>query len=595
MRILLKDDIQTVCKFFQTVKMNKFYAAMSFLTSVTTHVMELASAFFISAVIQSIVNKHPEAAYMNILLGMLTGIASYASLYLNYLFFAKNSSFMYRTMRQTLTEKVMGYQSNFSEKKSTSMILNVMNEVADVTSITDNVTEVIVSFAKTIFLIYVFLKYNIFVGVVALVISLIYAGILDFANTKIVDLLRRQMKYKDKLTEYTRQVIDGMSEIRQFFAQDKILATTGDLLDRRGKVYLSRYKWVGLRQSCTPMIVIAGKTILYVILAAMAIAGKIEISVLVLLISYYEQIMKAMTKIMDYSRSIREKAVSVERIYSLLNYTGVDNIAFGDEGVDDIDGVVRFIDVNFKYDDKIGGSVEDINFVAEAGKITAIVGRSGSGKTTLANLLMRKYRVDSGEILVDNVNILNYSKEIFAKNVSLIDQTPFLFNSSIRNNLGIVDGNTKRQMEACKRVGLHNTIMKLPSGYNTVIGNKNKRLNLGQIQLLAIARALLTKAEILVLDEATSPIDPVMTKEIKNLILNLKTDHTIILVTHDKELMKMADKVVVMNDGRVLDIGSHKELMKRCKHYVGLQNNSYYEDKSMEDLYDGELEKEVTE
>lgn len=595
MRILLKDDIQTVCKFFQTVKMNKFYAAMSFLTSVTTHVMELASAFFISAVIQSIVNKHPEAAYMNILLGMLTGIASYASLYLNYLFFAKNSSFMYRTMRQTLTEKVMGYQSNFSEKKSTSMILNVMNEVADVTSITDNVTEVIVSFAKTIFLIYVFLKYNIFVGVVALVISLIYAGILDFANTKIVDLLRRQMKYKDKLTEYTRQVIDGVSEIRQFFAQDKILATTGDLLDRRGKVYLSRYKWVGLRQSCTPMIVIAGKTILYVILAAMAIAGKIEISVLVLLISYYEQIMKAMTKIMDYSRSIREKAVSVERIYSLLNYTGVDNIAFGDEGVDDIDGVVRFIGVNFKYDDKIGGSVEDINFVAEAGKITAIVGRSGSGKTTLANLLMRKYRVDSGEILVDNVNILNYSKEIFAKNVSLIDQTPFLFNSSIRNNLGIVDGNTKRQMEACKRVGLHNTIMKLPSGYNTVIGNKNKRLNLGQIQLLAIARALLTKAEILVLDEATSPIDPVMTKEIKNLILNLKTDHTIILVTHDKELMKMADKVVVMNDGRVLDIGSHKELMKRCKHYVGLQNNSYYEDKSMEDLDDGELEKEVTE
>lgn len=595
MRILLKDDIQTVCKFFQTVKMNKFYAAMSFLTSVTTHVMELASAFFISAVIQSIVNKHPEAAYMNILLGMLTGIASYASLYLNYLFFAKNSSFMYRTMRQTLTEKVMGYQSNFSEKKSTSMILNVMNEVADVTSITDNVTEVIVSFAKTIFLIYVFLKYNIFVGVVALVISLIYAGILDFANTKIVDLLRRQMKYKDKLTEYTRQVIDGVSEIRQFFAQDKILATTGDLLDRRGKVYLSRYKWVGLRQSCTPMIVIAGKTILYVILAAMAIAGKIEISVLVLLISYYEQIMKAMTKIMDYSRSIREKAVSVERIYSLLNYTGVDNIAFGDEGVDDIDGVVRFIDVNFKYDDKIGGSVEDINFVAEAGKITAIVGRSGSGKTTLANLLMRKYRVDSGEILVDNVNILNYSKEIFAKNVSLIDQTPFLFNSSIRNNLGIVDGNTKRQMEACKRVGLHNTIMKLPSGYNTVIGNKNKRLNLGQIQLLAIARALLTKAEILVLDEATSPIDPVMTKEIKNLILNLKTDHTIILVTHDKELMKMADKVVVMNDGMVLDIGSHKELMKRCKHYVGLQNNSYYEDKSMEDLDDGELEKEVTE
>lgn len=532
---------------------------------------------------------------MNILLGMLTGIASYASLYLNYLFFAKNSSFMYRTMRQTLTEKVMSYQSNFSEKKSTSMILNVMNEVADVTSITDNVTEVIVSFAKTIFLIYVFLKYNIFVGVVALVISLIYAGILDFANTKIVDLLRRQMKYKDKLTEYIRQVIDGMSEIRQFFAQDKILATTGDLLDRRGKVYLSRYKWVGLRQSCTPMIVIAGKTILYVILAAMAIAGKIEISVLVLLISYYEQIMKAMTKIMDYSRSIREKAVSVERIYSLLNYTGVDNIAFGYEGVDDIDGVVRFIDVNFKYDDKIGGSVEDINFVAEAGKITAIVGRSGSGKTTLANLLMRKYRVDSGEILVDNVNILNYSKEIFAKNVSLIDQTPFLFNSSIRNNLGIVDGNTKRQMEACKRVGLHNTIMKLPSGYNTVIGNKNKRLNLGQIQLLAIARALLTKAEILVLDEATSPIDPVMTKEIKNLILNLKTDHTIILVTHDKELMKMADKVVVMNDGRVLDIGSHKELMKRCKHYVGLQNNSYYEDKSMEDLDDGELEKEVTE
>jgi len=255
---------------------------------------------------------------------------------------------------------------------------------------------------------------------------------------------------------------------------------------------------------------------------------------------------------MDYSRSIREKAVSVERIYSLLNYTGVDNIAFGDEGVDDIDGVVRFIDVNFKYDDKIGGSVEDINFVAEAGKITAIVGRSGSGKTTLANLLMRKYRVDSGEILVDNVNILNYSKEIFAKNVSLIDQTPFLFNSSIRNNLGIVDGNTKRQMEACKRVGLHNTIMRLPSGYNTVIGNKNKRLNLGQIQLLAIARALVNKPSIILADEPTGNLDSKSSHIIMEELADVhKKGNTIIMVTHNPELMAYATRIITMFDGKI--------------------------------------------
>lgn len=197
------------------------------------------------------------------------------------------------------------------------------------------------------------------------------------------------------------------------------------------------------------------------------------------------------------------------------------------------------------------------------------------GKTTITNLLLRKYKIDSGEILIDNENIYNYSKDVYSTNVVGVDQSPFMFNMSIRKNLSLIDSNFEHQIEACKRVGLHDYIESLPNGYNTILSENANNFSGGQKQLLAIARTLLSKAEILIFDEVTSSLDTLLVEKIKDIFENLKLDHTIIIVTHKKDAMKIADKIIVLNNGRIVCQGKHKELMNKNEYYTDLHTNNY--------------------
>lgn len=204
-----------------------------------------------------------------------------------------------------------------------------------------------------------------------------------------------------------------------------------------------------------------------------------------------------------------------------------------------------------------------------------MVGHSGSGKTTIINLILRKYKNDSGEILIDHENIYEYSKAVYSTNVVGVNQSPFIFNMSIRRNLSLIDPNFENQVEACKRIGIHEYIMSLPKGYNTILTENATNFSGGQKQLLAIARTLLSKAEILIFDEVTSSLDTLLVEKIKDIFKNLKVDHTIIIITHKKDVMKIADKIVVLNKGQIVGQGTHKELMKNNEYYIDLQTNNY--------------------
>ena len=146
---------------------------------------------------------------------------------------------------------------------------------------------------------------------------------------------------------------------------------------------------------------------------------------------------------------------------------------------------------------------------------------------------------------------------------------------SIKNNLSLIDPNFENQIEACKRVGIHDYIMSLPRGYNTILTENATNFSGGQKQLLAIARTLLSKAEILIFDEVTSSLDTILVEKIKEIFENLKLDHTIIIITHKKDVMKIADKIIVLNKGKIVGQGSHNELMKNNKYYIDLQTNNY--------------------
>ena len=447
----------------------------------------------------------------------------------------------------------------------------------------DNVCEIMVVFVKLMVMIFIFLKTNIYIGLIVLLLEVIYIKAFDYTNVMSTKYLRGQQKYRDKLTDNLSQILNGLGEIKVFNIYDKMKNNFFVIANKWSDQYMSKRKYVNIRMTLLPFIIHFGKIALYIVLVYLVLNGRFEVNILILLITYFENIMTNTKDLMGYSRQLREWSISITRINKILNYSSKEQFEFGISENDNITGVVEFKNVNFSYKSKNNGNIENISFVAEPNTITALVGHSGSGKTTITNLILRKYKVDSGEILIDNENIYNYSKSVYATNVVGVNQSPFMFNMSIRKNLSLIDSNINHQIEACKRVGIHDYIMSLPKGYNTILTENASNFSGGQKQLLAIARTLLSNAEILIFDEVTSSLDTILVEKIKEIFENLKLDHTIIIITHKKDVMKIADKLVVLNKGKIVGQGSHEELMKNNEYYIDLQTNNYSSSHKMQE------------
>lgn len=573
---MIKDNFKIICDFFRLVKGSKKWVFLLFFGSIMGHLSSLLIPVFTSNIVYDITSGNANQTYLNIVLLAVVYIFYNLFWYLNYRSYSHNFKYSYRNLREKIINKVFEYDTDFSDKISKGTILNTVNtDVSNLSEMVDNVCEIMVVFVKVIVLIFIFLKTNFFIGLLVLVLEFVYLKSFDFCNVKTTKYLRGQQKYRDKLTDNLSQILNGLGEIKVFNIFDKIKNNFYIIANKWAEQYMLKRKYADIRGSLLPFIIHIGKVSLYLILAILVLNGKYEINVLILLITYFENIMSSTNELMDYSRQIREWSISITRIDSILNYSNNKRILFGVNENDYINGLVEFRNVSFSYKTKNKGSIENVSFIAKPNEVTAFVGHSGSGKTTITNLLLRKYEVDKGEILIDDENIYDYSDYVYSTNVVGVNQSPFLFNMSIRKNLSLIDSNIDNQIAVCKRVGIHDYIMSLPKGYNTVLSENATNFSGGQKQLLAIARTLLSKAEILIFDEVTSSLDPLLVEKIKGIFDDLKLDHTIIIITHKKDVMKNADKIVVLSEGKIVGQGTHDELMKDNSYYIDLQTNNY--------------------
>ena len=582
---MIRDNVNIIRDFFRLVKGSKKWIFLLFFGSIMAHLSSLLIPIFTSNIIYEVTKNNVDATYINIGLLAITYVAYNLFWYLNYISYSFNFKYSYKNLRERIVDKVFTYDSEFSDKLSKGTILNTVNtDTANLSEMIDNVCEIMVVFVKVIIMIFIFLKTNIYIGLIVLLLESLYLKSFDYCNIKSTQYLRGQQKYRDKLTDNLSQILNGLGEIKVFNIYDKIKNNFYLIANKWSDQYMAKRKYVNIRSSLLPFIIHFGKVILYLILALFVLNGNFEVNMLILLITYFENVMTNTKELMGYSRQIREWSISITRINNILNYSSKQQIVFGMNDNDYISGLVEFKDVSFSYKSKNKGNIEDINFIAEPNKITALVGHSGSGKTTITSLILRKHKIDSGTILIDNDDIYEYSKDVYSTNVVGVNQSPFIFNMSIRKNLSLIDSNFENQIKACKRVGIHDYIMSLPKGYNTILTENANNFSGGQKQLLAIARTLLSKAEILIFDEVTSSLDTLLVEKIKEIFENLKLDHTIIIVTHKKDVMKIADKIIVLNKGKIVGQGTHKELMKNNEYYIDLQTNNYSSSHKKQDI-----------
>lgn len=300
--------------------------------------------------------------------------------------------------------------------------------------------------------------------------------------------------------------------------------------------------------------------------------GIITLPLFLMMHSYMGKIDNFVENFSDFGVSFNKVSVSLNRINQILNNELYQDQIYGNKVLENPIGIIEFRNVKFKYREKEDYTLNDLNLLIKSNKKVAIVGRSGNGKTTIFNLLLRYFDANEGSILIDNINIKDLTEESLRNNISIIRQNPYLFNLTILENFKLVkkDVTLQEVRECCKKAYIDDYIMGLPNQYNTLIGEGGINLSGGQKQRLAIARVLLLNTKIILFDEATSALDNESQKFIKKSIDDLVNDHTIIIVAHRLSTIIDADMIYVIEKGKLIGSGTHKELLNNCLQYQNL-------------------------
>jgi subfamily B ATP-binding cassette protein MsbA len=250
----------------------------------------------------------------------------------------------------------------------------------------------------------------------------------------------------------------------------------------------------------------------------------------------------------------------------------------GSREVDRVSGDVRFDSVRFSYGDEDGQVIDDVSISIGAGQTLAIVGHSGSGKSTLASLLPRFYELDSGDILIDDISIRDYTLNSLRSNISLVSQDVVLFNDTIRKNLAygqLQFRSDEELMAAAEAAHVLDFVNELPDGLETMVGDRGVLLSGGQRQRIAIGRALLKNAPILILDEATSALDTRSERRIQEALNVLMKDRTTLVIAHRLSTVEKADRIIVLDAGHIVESGTHAELIAQGGHYAALYSMQF--------------------
>lgn len=320
----------------------------------------------------------------------------------------------------------------------------------------------------------------------------------------------------------------------------------------------------------------AGTLVVFAVGYRLVMSGEIKIGTLIAFSMYVGMFWRPIMNLSSFYNTLITNFSAADRIFDILDIKPIIKNTENAKKIGKIKGFVEFKDVDFSYDENTK-VLKNVNFKVNKGEKIALVGATGAGKSTIVSLLSRFYDPTSGEVLVDGKNIKNVELESLRSQMGIMLQDTFLFSATIMENIryGRLDATDEEVINAAKAVNAHNFIMKLEDGYNTEVNERGTRLSLGQRQLVSFARALLANPRILILDEATSNIDTETEKLVQEGIEKLLHGRTSFVVAHRLSTIRDCDKIMVINDGQIEEVGNHSELLKNKGSYYDLYMAQY--------------------
>ena len=570
-------SFQTLGKVLKFIGKYKILLVFSIVLSIVAAILQLYVPILFGAAIDTVI-KQGEVHYSQLLsvlihIGICITVASISLWVMNLI----NNRLTYQTVKEIRAKAMRHMQHiplSYLDVHSTGDI--VQSVIADVDQLSDGLllgfTQLFTGIVTIIATLVFMLSKNVLITCCVIVLTPVSFFVARFISTRSYRLFQKQTSTRGKQTALINEMI-GSEKVVKAFGYEKRASKRFEKMNRELQEYTQNALFIS---SLTNPSTRAVNNVIYAIVAVLGsysiMKGNLTVGGLTVLLSYANQYMKPFNDISSVVTELQNAMACADRVFTLIEAPAES----ADPELDLIekDGEIDIQNIFFSYlpDQKL---IENFNFSAKAGTTTAIVGPTGCGKTTFINLLMRFYDANQGAILIDGQNIYDVSRKSIRKNFGMVLQDTWLKNASIRDNIafGVENASDEEIIEAAKEAHSWEFIRRMPEGLDTVVTDDS--LSQGQKQLLCITRVLLSKPNMLILDEATSSIDTRTELEIQAAFNNLMKGRTSFVVAHRLSTIRNADQIIVMNAGRIIEQGNHDTLMAQNGFYSKLYNSQF--------------------
>jgi len=463
----------------------------------------------------------------------------------------------------------------FDTKKQGELMSRVINDIENVSStLNSSVIQIFSSILTLTGTVTIMLLLSPYMTLITLtIVPMMFFGMKWITNRTSV-LFKLQQKNLGELNGFIEETISGQKIIKTFSQEERVVQ---EFLEKNEQLRQSGY-WAQTYSGFIPKLMNVLNNFSFAIIAFIggifALYDLVTIGEIVIFTEYARQFTRPLNDLANQFNTLLSAIAGAERVFDVLD-SEVETI---DEQkatkIEKVKGNVEFKNVYFSYE-KDNETLTDINFTVKAGQTVALVGPTGAGKTTIIQLLSRFYETDSGGIYIDGREIKSIQRESLRSHMGFVLQDSFLFETTIMENIrfGRLNATDEEVVEAAKKANAHSFIMRLPNKYETVLSQDGAGISQGQRQLLTIARAILRNPSILILDEATSSIDTITEIKIQDALRKLMYGRTSFVIAHRLNTIQNADLILVLNNGKIIEKGTHESLLEEKGFYFQLYQN----------------------
>lgn len=565
-----KQNIKRTWKYIKTAKMNLLgYGVVSIIEAIISAIIPLLSAKVILNITNGVINQ----LILSALSVFFVELILYVMFYFKGFFYQKIYQKTLTSIQKAIAREILNLEIEEIDKNSSGLFIDRLNkDTQDISGLFMEYTYWISYIITNVGVLITVFILNKYLFVYAVITSIVVYFINRKSLGKQYEVQKKLRTIQESKTGLTSELVRGIRDIKVLNANQNILKQTSDKIEETTKeqVHIMNirrfYSYIenNIRALSDLGLIIIG--------CYLYSQSLLTIPTFVIIYNYQSKIKSLLTGVVQIAEYNKKFNVAADRVYEVIENDKFKKEQFGNIEVGKIEGNIKFKNVSFAYDKT--PILKNMNFEIMPNERVAFVGKSGAGKTTIFNLIARLYHTNKGKILLDNYNINELTRDSVRNNMSIITQNPYVFNFSIKDNLLLAKENAtmKEIREACKLACIDDFIMTLPNKYETMVGENGIILSGGQKQRLAIARALLMKTEIILFDEATSALDNETQSKIQEAINNLKGEYTILIIAHRLSTVIDCDRIFVVDNGKIINSDSHKELLKNCDYYKNLYN-----------------------